>query len=306
MTKIAPTDRAEIVRRHGAGESAASIAREFGCSTATVQYHLRKAGVPTAGPAIPPEQLPELIARYNAGESVGEIARDLSFSSASLRRAFIRAGLQLRFGGSASKLSPAESEELVRRYVAGESTTALTSAFDLCPTTVEAYVKRAGVSLRPAARSTRYGFTPEQIANMAARYQVGESVAQIARAFRCSWPTAAHHLRQFGIQVAAPRSKVDLEAAARMYRQGATSVEVAKAFGVARQTAERYLKRAGVELRPPGFQLKHIVLAEFRQGLNPHEIATKLDITVEQVLDPIRAVVCRRQTKGMERSHDRA
>ena len=35
MTRLTPADRAEIARRYVAGESAASIAREFGCSTAT-------------------------------------------------------------------------------------------------------------------------------------------------------------------------------------------------------------------------------------------------------------------------------
>ena len=93
----------------------------------------------------------------------------------------------------------------------------------------------------------------DEQAELAALYQSGASMLELAEKFECHRNTVVRHLEKAGIDVR-PQKKMtpDLVAqATALYGQDHSLVEVGRPLGLEASTIGKALKRAGVTLRPP-------------------------------------------------------
>ena len=114
----------------------------------------------------------------------------------------------------------------------------------------------AGRSPRRPGPPVQRRLTPSQLEALAARYQSGRSLNDLAREFGVHHRTVADHLERLGIarRVNLPKlSAADVKRAVTRYRAGESLAIVGKALNVDASTVQRDLKRAGIKIRPrPG------------------------------------------------------
>jgi len=126
----------------------------------------------------------------------------------------------------------------------------------LCGDDDRANPPTAGRSTRRPGPPVERRLTPPQLEALAARYQSGRSLHDLAREFGVHHRTVAEHLERLGIarRVNLPKlSAADVKRAATRYRAGESLAIVGKALHVDASTVQRALKRAGVKIRPrPG------------------------------------------------------
>jgi DNA invertase Pin-like site-specific DNA recombinase len=90
-------------------------------------------------------------------------------------------------------LADSDRNEVIDRYLAGETANALASIYDVNRATVFAILQRAGIE-------SRYRIlTNHDIAAATEMYDIGQSLASIARHFGVSDGTVLHAFRRLGI-----------------------------------------------------------------------------------------------------------
>ena len=98
--------------------------------------------------------------------------------------------------------------------------------------------------------------SPSAIAGLAAEYERGRSLNELAGQFGVHRRTVADHLERLGVarRVNLPKlTPTDIERAVSQYRAGDSLATVGKILNVDASTIQRALKRAGVAIRPrPG------------------------------------------------------
>jgi len=113
----------------------------------------------------------------------------------------------------------------------------------------------SGAPRRPK-QPVRRRLTPSEVAAVAAEYQHGRSLDDLAREFGVHRRTVADHLERLGIarRVNLPKlTPTDIERAVSLYQAGDSLATVGKTLNVDASTVQRALKRAGVSIRPrPG------------------------------------------------------
>ncbi len=109
---------------------------------------------------------------------------------------------------------------------------------------------------RRATKPVQRRLTPPEVAALAAEYQHGRSLDDLAREFGVHHRTVADHLERVGIARRANLPKLtpsDVKRAVNQYRVGDSLATVGKTLNVDASTVQRALKRAGVAIRPrPG------------------------------------------------------
>jgi len=112
-----------------------------------------------------------------------------------------------------------------------------------------------GAARRPT-KPVQRRLTPSELEAVAAAYQHGGSLDQLAREFGVHRRTVADHLERLGIarRVNLPKlAPADIEQAVSKYQAGDSLATVGKVLNVDASTVQRALKRAGVAIRPrPG------------------------------------------------------
>lgn len=101
-----------------------------------------------------------------------------------------------------TRLTPAQSNQLVADYQVGASVWKLSDIYSLSPRAVRAHIHRAGIPLRPKTMLTR-----DQAKQLIDRYQQGETGLQLATTFNCSQRTVFLELKRAGISPR-PRGRV--------------------------------------------------------------------------------------------------
>jgi DNA-binding transcriptional ArsR family regulator len=94
------------------------------------------------------------------------------------------------------RLSPVEASELVDAYRAGAAQRDLARRFGIHRTTVTAHLRRAGVSLRSTEKLTQ-----DTVAEAAALYEQGWSLARIATKFDVYPQSVRYRLLAFGVRM---------------------------------------------------------------------------------------------------------
>ena len=97
-----------------------------------------------------------------------------------------------------TRLTESQRSELVKRYVAGESSNALAAAFGIDRRTATAIVKRAGAQTR-----YRVELTDAQVDVARELYETGHSLVTVGENLGVSSGTILNMLRQAGVQTRA-------------------------------------------------------------------------------------------------------
>ncbi|MEV8339697.1 hypothetical protein [Leucobacter sp. NPDC077196] len=86
----------EILRRYGEGESARSLAQEYGVAPSALVRLLRENNVVVRRKVVSPETKALLVKEYEEGATVAELEDRHQLSHGSVLRALHRAGVQMR------------------------------------------------------------------------------------------------------------------------------------------------------------------------------------------------------------------
>lgn len=109
--------------------------------------HLR--GRPGPKSVVTEEMLPTIAAMHKDGHAVTVIARKLGISATALYPVLRRMGFVVTRSGRRSGLTGQQIIKLVAAYEQGESTSSLAAKYGIEAGTVAAYVRAAGVEVRP-------------------------------------------------------------------------------------------------------------------------------------------------------------
>lgn len=157
-------------------------------------------------------------------------------------------------------------EEVIRRYEAGETTTAIAADIGVHRKSVVYALKTRGVPIRPASFSQigqeRPGMrtlSAEQVAEAVRRYSAGEGATVLGKAFGVSPGTVLSALRREGVAIQAAGqaralSPADDAEIGKLYTAGASLADLGAKYSVSSGAVQRALKRIGVAVRGPGIR----------------------------------------------------
>jgi DNA-binding CsgD family transcriptional regulator len=101
-------------------------------------------------------------------------------------------------------------------------------------------------------RQVQRRLTPKQAARLAAEYQAGDSMQQLADRWNLHRTTVADHLHRAGVTIRQRGiSPERLDEAIQLYGEGWSCQRLAERFDCDDETVRQTLKRAGVKLRKP-------------------------------------------------------
>jgi Mor family transcriptional regulator len=111
----------------------------------------------------------------------------------------------------------------------------------------------------PKSRSKRF-LTAQDVADIVARYEAGETTQQIGNRYSISKTRVASVLREEGITVRRKGlSDEQVSEAATLYANGKSLAWLGTRFNVSHTTVATALRRQGVQLRPrPGWARRHV------------------------------------------------
>jgi hypothetical protein len=135
----------------------------------------------------------DLLGRYSNADSVARLSRILSGHGRDRPSRRTVPLLKQKQSG----LTESERNEVIERYLAGETANALASIYDVNRATVLAILQRAGINFRYRL------LTDHDIAAANEMYENGQSLASIAKPFDVSDGTLLHAFRLLGVPTGA-------------------------------------------------------------------------------------------------------
>jgi DNA-directed RNA polymerase specialized sigma24 family protein len=145
------------------------------------------------------EQEQEICRRYLAGETTGQIGKTLGSNDSAIGRILKRQGVTARTPKeSLGRLTDSQEAEVCARYQAGESTGQLSKAFGVAPSTIWITLKRNGITTR-SNKEAQGGLTDGQESEVCARYQAGQNIPQLSKAFGVAPSTISNILKRNGV-----------------------------------------------------------------------------------------------------------
>lgn len=188
LRALTSAQESEVVARYEEGESARSIASSFGLQSSKAvervlksqgSYRLREFDGFTT------EQEADIVARYQARESAESIRLSYGCSRNPVVSVLKRHGVyqSKRFQG----FTPEERDEIASRYQAGDKPAELARAFKCSQCTIDRMLQRLGLWVSPKGLE-RVGarYTMDQKREMASRYESGDTIYKIAKAFHAN------------------------------------------------------------------------------------------------------------------------
>jgi hypothetical protein len=100
QTRLAESDRNEVVERYMAGETANALALRYGVNLATVFAILQRAGIKSRCVILTDRDIAAAIQMYENGQSLASIARHFNVSDGTVLHAFRRLGVRTRPQGT--------------------------------------------------------------------------------------------------------------------------------------------------------------------------------------------------------------
>lgn len=146
-----------------------------------------------------PEQERAVIAEYQEGKSIKVIARDRGVSPAAVHGVLVRHDVPRRDGKPKLALTPQEDADIAERYRNGAALSQLAAQFDCSRITIRHALARQGVEPRPRGSKLRE-FSAEEVADVAARWEAGESQTAIGQSLGISQAQAGRLLALHGYE----------------------------------------------------------------------------------------------------------
>jgi transposase-like protein len=267
------TNDDDIRVRYERGETSRAIAAVHGISQGTVLNRLRSAGVdlrkagdrPGRRPArqrtFTDEERTSITAAYQKGVTVRALQEEHGTGWSQIAevlkaRGVYRKGLR---SGQDQEARRRRNAQMCERYQAGASLTDLATEFGCSVAVASKVLSANGVETRAVKRdSYRHEFTPEQEADLLARYQTGTTPAVLAREHGCSQQPVVRILRAAGVYEPG-RSRVGARYTAeqkaelvRRYNAGESIHPLAEELGVKPGALHKVLLALGVTMRTKG------------------------------------------------------
>ncbi len=172
------------------------MAVEYNTTVTTIKNALKRQGVyprPTRVVAVPKSGTPEfdemVVCLRQSGRRVRDIARQVRAATQTVSDVLQRADILPKWRrGENSKIAPEQNTEIVRLYLAGESTAKLGRQFGCDARTIANVLKRREVELRPQGAESSFANN-------------GDAVAEITRLYKDGWPQVRIG-RQLGVSQA--------------------------------------------------------------------------------------------------------
>jgi len=100
QTRLADSDRNEVIDRYLAGESANALASTYDVNRATVFAILQRAGIKSRYRILTDDNIAAATEMYKSGQSLASIAKNFDVSDGTVLRAFRRLGVPTRAHGT--------------------------------------------------------------------------------------------------------------------------------------------------------------------------------------------------------------
>jgi transposase len=249
--KLTDEQEQEICNRYMASETTQQLATAFGVSSGTIANVIRRQG--RMG-----EDLPMGRVRIAKDSAVNKPAKSPGSSARAINAALPRKCISLRSPSEAHrKFTDEQEREICRRYLAGENSVQLSTAFGVVDCTIRKIIKRNGISLRSRSEA-RGGLSESGEADACRRYRGGESTPSIAAALGVSINIICRILKRHGIDTRPNGEFLRAFTAAeeheicRRYLEGESTVQLGEAFGHTPSAISNALKRNGIERRAGG------------------------------------------------------
>jgi hypothetical protein len=201
-----------------------------------------------------------ICSRYLAGENTVQLGKAFGTGYSTINRIITRNGIRPRSNKEAhGGLTDAQEAEVCSRYLAGENTVPLGTAFGVGSTTILSVLRRNGINRR-SIKEINGGLTDAQESEVCLRYTQGENCPQLGEAFTVNASTIHNVLRRNGIKLRSNKEAQGGLADAQEsdvcvhYEAGATAPQLGKNFGVCSATIYAILDRNGIERRASGIK----------------------------------------------------
>lgn len=233
------------------GAKQIQVARASGLSSAQVSRVSR--GRTSGRSPLPPatylsHTLPaeEIARRYTSGASAAQIAASYGCSKTTILRFLQNHGVARR-SGAWTKL-PVTNQDLAQRYVKeGTLLKDLAAEFGVVSATISERLADAGVVVPVGRRRIDL-----PVAEILRRYEGGEPVNVLARAYGVSSPVIYHRLHEHGRALRSPRTTPEQRRrAVALYQTGLTDAAVAAKLNMSRTTVRKAIQEAGVKRPTP-------------------------------------------------------
>jgi transposase-like protein len=219
-----------------------------------------------------PADIDHLIKEYRSGRSAQDLARELGIHECTVYDRLRIAGVPVRH-----KAPDIDDFEIARLYSAGASIHAIAKQFGCSSWPIKRAISRSGVPIRGRLEQMR--LDSQMIApDVIARYEAGETSADIAESKGVSTTKITGILKQHGISVRSRRIDLPPNDVCKRYLGGESSNSIANSFGVTMKVVVRILSENGVELRDPRTATIDVdeAISMFRSGIGVAGIAKRL------------------------------
>lgn len=238
-----------------AGIGLEQLALSLGVSRTTLTNYLVRAGVEIRPKGVRTTLTEPTVARfvemYQSGDSLPSVAAAYGIAHSTVGEHLKAAGIKLRRRGARPKLTAAEIDIAIRRYQAGESSTAIGADLNVSNTTMIRYLRTAGVTIK--ARGARPKLSPADITNAVERLGTGQTLAATARSIGVSRVALAKRIEETGTTVGAIKKsapKRPVAVAAELYATGQPLSDAARKCGISVASLNHHLARSGASRNP--------------------------------------------------------
>lgn len=240
-----------IVTAVQAGVKQAQVAHISGLSKAQVSRVARggtsgRSPLPAATYLVHTLPAEEIIRRYESGDSATQIGASYGCSNTTILHILRDHGVARRKGHRTEL--PVTNKELARRYVEEKALIQdLAAEFGVAPATISERLADAGVVVPIGKR--RIDLPVPEILR---RYDEGEPVNALARAYGVSSPAIYYRLHEHGRALRFPRTTPEQRrSAVALYQTGLSDAAVAEKLKMSRTTVRKAIQEAGVKRPTP-------------------------------------------------------
>ena len=289
---ISEKEHKKISELYLGGESLASIARTYGCTSGPIRKIIESLGIENRrGRRFTCEQRNQIIETYKKGATIKEVAIMHDCVESMIYAIIDEASLERR---GRNNLSESEEKEICQRYLKGETQSSLTRSYGLkSDGVVSRILEKNKITKRDPINEQRKLSAIEE-AQVVGKYTAGDSSTKLAEEFKVSSATIFNILQRHGIErrtnvetLGWGISRDQYEEVAKLYtEEEKTTHEIAEIYNCSYDHICKVLERLGIEKRTyyaldPEQHQK--VVDEYIDGKSSYQIARKYDVSVQWV-----------------------
>jgi len=206
--KLSLEQKKEIVQEYNDGKTAQQLGKKYGVSSPTIkkallELNVKVRGISEANGTLSAEEKQGMVDLYKQGWNTVQLAEKYGMGDGTIGRYLEEAGVQKRTWSEArGGLSNKQKEEVVSRYLDGETSVDIAKDYEVFYSTILRAVKESGNEIRSLSESkimkTERDLDIDDIVN---RYEKGESAISIAEDYPVTDAGIRSLLRRQGVEI---------------------------------------------------------------------------------------------------------